>query len=354
MNRIKTIETRNALPYVSQFTITKIPTQKWVPTGRTDGQGNELYLSDYDRPGIVVEITTYMGSVKGPARPYVFPLKAFYEDIIADLQKDVTERDTLAALEQRTTEQNTRLQQLNQLITSQKVVEKIAEVQRLIDDTNTIWAENVLLAAGIPNFDDFWDNVVSDGLDLLPSWSEANNPSGGIPIYMKEMQIKATIPYEGNKIVNMKMGAFLDPEEVMNPVVYDLVFEDTASKNAREARLAEYIELRTQRQETLASTPEEETEQRKQLQTEIENYTRQIDELEALEIGLLSDLLATPAILESLPVFLMAMIGVLKAKYWPTLDMAEVQAKLQQNLQEMLTVLNVPSATTNSGSKSNS
>lgn len=354
MTRIKTLETYNALPYISAFTITKIPTQKWEPTGQVNQQGQELYRSNYDRPGIQVEITTYMGNIKGPSKPYEFPLRSFYEGIIAELQAVISARDTLTAKENRTVEENQQLAALNQQISSQKIVEKIAQVEAIVSDTSIIWAESVLLAAGIPNFDDFWDEVVSDGLDLFPSWEEANRPLTGIPVYLKEMQIKANIPYEGNKIVAVKMGSYLDPAEELTQTVHELVFEDTASRTQRENQLSQYQTALTSRQEQLESTPEEQTEQRQQIQADIDNITREIARLEALEIGLLSDLLATPAIQTTLPTFLLSVIGVLKAAHWPTLDMTEVQTRLQQNLLEMMTSLNVPSATSDSGSKPNS
>lgn len=164
-------EVRSTLPYISHLRVTKRPTQKWEPTGYQNQNGEDLYRQGVDLPGIECEVVRYMGTVKGPATQYRFPLKAFFEEALEQLQAvPVKNEQTTKAIE---------------------------NLQQTIANPNTIWAETVLLAGNLPELRDLWKNVYSDALDEFDKWREPQGQIGGIPVYVKEMQWDARIPFEG-------------------------------------------------------------------------------------------------------------------------------------------------------------
>jgi hypothetical protein len=58
---------------------------------------------------------------------------------------------------------------------------------------------------------------------------------------------------------------------------------------------------------------------------------------DAIENGLMTDLLANVSVQQSLPALLLSIIGTLKAQHWPDLDMKVVQERLLLSLADIAT-----------------
>lgn len=292
-------ETRSAIPYISHLRLTKRPTRRWQPTGYTNRDGQDLYQQVTDLPGIEVEITPYMGTVKGPAQQFRFPLKAFFEEAL----------EAHEAIENPSTEQL-------------KVIENL---QATIARTDVTWAESILLAGELPALAALWADVFSDALDEFPSWAESNS-GGGIPVELREMQWDARFPAEGAKSIDLNVGVFNGDAD---PTVYALSFEDAASRDQRlayDAQIAAEVDRLTAAVEAASGT--EKTELQQQLDARIAEQEQRAK----IERGLMSSLLAKPSVTASLPVLLMSIIGALKKTKWPSLDMGLVQQRMASAL----------------------
>ena len=302
-------EVRSALPYISHLRVTKRPTIKWEPTGYQTQNGEDLYRQGVDLPGIECEVTPYMGTVKGPAATYRFPLKAFFETALAKLQAlpTKTEQDNAA----------------------------IANLQATIANPETIWAESILLAGGLPTLTALWQDVFSDALDEFTEWSEPETSVGGIPLYVREMQWDARIPYESAKSITLKVGLFGDEQEEGAPALYTLSFEDAATRSQREAYNAQLVQRIAQLTAAIATLPEGPSPERTQKEQELAGYQSEKAQRDAVENGLMRDLLSNASVQQSLPTLLLAILGSLKAVYWPDLDMAMVQERLAETLGEL-------------------
>lgn len=303
------MEVRSALPYISHLRVTKRPTRKWEPTGYQNQNGEDLYRQGVDLPGIECEVTPYMGSVKGPATQYRFPLKAFFENALAELQ----------ALPQKNDQTNA----------------AIANLQATIANTETIWAESILLAGGLPTLSALWQDVFSDALDEFTEWSEPETASGGIPLYVREMQWEARIPYESAKSITLKVGLFNNDQDAGDPALYTLSFEDSATRTQRESYSMQLQQRIDQLTTEIAALPEGPGPTRTQKEQELAAYQSEKAQRDAVENGLMSDLLSNVSVQQSLPTLLVAIIGALKAVYWPDLDMTLVQTKLAETLGEL-------------------
>lgn len=303
------MEVRSALPYVSHLRVTKRPTRKWEPTGYQNQNGEDLYRQGVDLPGIECEVTPYMGSVKGPASTYRFPLKAFFETALAELQSLPQKNDQVNAA--------------------------IANLQATIANTDTIWAESILLAGGLPTLSALWQDVFSDALDEFTEWSEPETASGGIPLYVREMQWEARIPYESAKSITLKVGLFNNDQDSGDPALYTLSFEDASTRAQREKYSTQLQQRIDQLTAEIAALPAGPSESRTQKEQELSRYQSEKAQRDAVENGLMSDLLANASVQQSLPTLLLAILGSLRAVYWPDLDMATVQAKLAETLGEL-------------------
>ncbi|AMV31723.1 hypothetical protein VN12_06350 [Pirellula sp. SH-Sr6A] len=302
-------EVRSALPYISHLRVTKRPTIKWEPIGYDAQNGEDLYRQGVDLPGIECEVTPYMGSVKGPAATYRFPLKAFFEANLAKLQAKPQKNDQDNAA--------------------------IANLQATIANPETIWAESILLAGGLPTLTALWQDVFSDALDEFTEWSEPEVAAGGIPLYVREMQWDARIPYESAKSITLKVGLFDTEQEEGAPALYTLSFEDAATRAQREAYNAQLVQRITQLTAAIAGLPEGPSETRTQMEQELAGYQAEKAQRDAVENGLMSDLLSNASVQQSLPTLLVAILGALKAVYWPDLDMSLVQTRLAETLGEL-------------------
>ncbi len=305
-------ELRSSLPYVSHLRVTKRPTQNWVSSGYQNREGQDLYQQVMDLPGIECEITPYMGTVKGPATQFKFPSKAFFEAELAKLQAKPTK-----------TEQETAA---------------IANIQATIARTDVVWVETVLMAGGLPTLDALWATVFSDALDEFPTWREVEDAVGGIPIGIKEMQWDARIPYESAKAIQLKIGMYrmkrvgtqwVIDESVM-PVIHTLNFEDEQTKAQRLSynnQIQERVAQLTAQIAAMANGPA-----KVQAQAELDRFTQELAQRNAVEQGVLLDLVSNPSVQASLPALIMAIIGTLRTLHWPDLDMAVVQERLAENL----------------------
>lgn len=292
-------ETRSALPYVSHLRVTKRPTQEWRPNGYQNRERQDLYQQVTDLPGIECEITPYMGSVKGPAKQFRFPSKMFFETALAELQ----------ALPVKTEQENA----------------AITNLEATIARTDVIWVESVLMAAGLPTLEGLWADVYSDALDEFQTWKEPESSINGIPLFIKEMQWDAMIPYESAKSIRLKIGVFNNDEGLGVPMLHTLNFEDEQTKKQRLAynkQIEDRIAQLTTQLESLTGT------QKTQAEAEIERFTKELEQRKAVEQGVLLDLVSNPSVQASLPALLLALIG---AAY-PGIDMAEVQSQLASNL----------------------
>ncbi|XZE36538.1 hypothetical protein SH501x_002117 [Pirellulaceae bacterium SH501] len=303
------MEVRSALPYISHLRVTKRPTKKWEPTGYQNQNGEDLYRQGVDLPGIECEVTPYMGTVRGPATNYRFPLKAFFETALAELE----------SLPQK----------------SDQVNVAIANLQATIANPETIWAESILLAGELPTLTALWQDVFSDALDEFTEWSEPQESSGGIPLYVREMQWDARIPYESPKSISLKVGLFNNEQDQGDPALYTLNFEDAATRSQREAYNAQLVQRITQLTTEIAALPEGPSPTRTQKEQELANYQSEKAQSDAVENGLMSDLLSNVSVQQSLPTLLVAIIGALRTVYWPDLDMTLVQTKLAETLGEL-------------------
>lgn len=289
-------ETRSAIPYISHLRLTKRPTRRWQPTGYTNRDGQDLYQQVTDLPGIEVEITPYMGTVKGPAQQFRFPLKAFFEEALA----------VYLAIEKPTEEQL-------------KVIENL---QATIARTDVTWAESILLAGGLPTLLGLWEDVFSDALDEFPSWSESNS-AGGIPVELKEMQWNARLPADAPKSIDLSVGVFNG--ETIDPSIYSLSFEDVETRNQR---LAYDAQIEAAIDSLVAQVAAASGAEKTQLEQQLTARQNEQAQRAAIERGQMATLLSKASVQQSLPTLLMSILGVLKQTQWPDLDMALVQQRL--------------------------
>lgn len=296
-------ETRSAIPYISHLRLTKRPTRRWQPTGYTNRDGQDLYQQVTDLPGIEVEITPYMGTVKGPAQQFRFPLKAFFEEALQAHE----------AIENPSTEQL-------------KVIENL---QATIARADVTWAESILLAGELPTLAALWADVFSDALDEFPSWAESNS-AGGIPVELKEMQWDARFPAEGAKSIDLNVGVFNGDAD---PTVYSLSFEDSAS---REQRLAYDAQIEAEIDRLTAAVETANGTEKTELETQLTARENERDQRATIERGLMSDLLSKSSVQQSFPTLLVSILGALKQTKWPDLDMALVQQRLAAALGAMI------------------
>lgn len=294
-------ELRSAIPYFSHLKMTVIPTQKWVPTGLQNEQGQDLYKQGADLPGIEIEITPYMGEVKSKPVQFRFPSKVFLQNELVALQADPNQSANATAL------------------------------AAILASPDVMWIEDVLSAGGLPGLDTLWTDIFSDVLDMFGSFNESQNSGGGIPVALKIMQWDARFPAEGSKALTLKVGAFTQGVNI--PEVYTLQFEDSETKAARLARNTQLATAITNLTTQLATASDE---QKAQIQAQIDQYNREIAAQAAIERGLLTDVLTKPSVQSSLPTLLIAILAKLKANVWPDLDMPMVTAKLIDRLTALM------------------
>jgi hypothetical protein len=302
-------EVRSALPYISHIRVTKRPTRRWEPSGYQNRDGQDLYQQVTDLPGIECEITPYMGTVKGPASTYRFPSRQFFEDALAELEAKASKSDQDQAA--------------------------ITNILATLNRTDVIWTETILLAGNLPTLSSLWTEVFSDALDEFTLWKEANTAIDGIPLFVKEMQWDARIPYESSKSISLKVGLYNNDQATGTPELYTLNFEDAATKSQRESYSAQLQQRIEQLAAELDGLPSGTV--RTQKQQELERFQTEKSQRDAIENGLMTDLLANASVQQSLPTLLLSILGTLKSLYWPELDMQIVQDRLQLALTDLAT-----------------
>ena len=302
-------EIRQTLPYISRLNVTKRPTQKWVPSGYTNQEGQELSRQITELPGIECEITAYMGTVKGPAKPFRFPSKAFLELAVAEHQA---------------------------LPSSEETQRTIAELQSTLARTDITWAETVLASKGLPALEVLWENVFSDALDEFPAFAQPAQSINGVPVALKEMQWMADIPADGPKSIQLRTGIYLtklvDGVRVVDysvlPSVSTLLFEDSATRTQRLAYTSQIQDRITQLTTQLAGLPEGPSSMKTQIQAQLPQLIAEKAQRDAVTVGSLTELVANQSVQASLPLLLLAIIETA----CPGIDMAPIQTRMAANL----------------------
>ena len=211
---------------------------------------------------------------------------------------------------------------------SPDVTSAITMITNRIDDEK-LWLEDVLLAAGTPSLEGLWSDAFSDSLDTFPQWVESQNPIGGIPVYMRQLEWDARLDLDGNKSVTVTMGLYptaaCDSEM---PVRKELKFEDGVTRRAREAQIAQLETVIADRQvglttidaikvakalppgatrtAQLAAFSQQIVNQpdldayRAQVAQELAGYQSQLASLRAVTYGTIASLMASPSVAGSI------------------------------------------------------
>ncbi len=310
-------EVRYSLPYVSHLVITQRPTQSLKPAGLFNEQGQELARNVIEYPGIMMELTTYIitsqtvdgttttTSKKGPAISYDFKYKSFWQKAKQELE----------AIPTRNESEETALSKIN----------------ALLNNSNVLWVEDALSNANLGEFMTLWYDVFSDALDEFPSMNQDTNIQGGIPLYIKPMQWDIRVPYESNKVVTLKTGAYIKDNDVLTPEIIELRFEDDQTKQGRLNTLKQYDEVIARFASELAEL-EEGSEAYSNKERDLNNATVERDRMAAVEYRTISDLLEHQSVQTSLVQVLLSLIGAAAAKDFPTLNMEFVQSRLIETL----------------------
>ena len=281
----------------------KRPTNVWKPEGYNQ-QGQEVGRVNTELPGIEVEVTPYItgSDVKGPASQHRFPGKKFLQDGLAELK----------AIEN----------------PNAQVTQAISNLETTLSEPGVIWAEDVLSAAQLGSLENLWDDIFSDALDQFPTWKEPEALTPGSKLALKQMQWDARLPYESAKLLQLRVGMYRTKKvdgvlvEVGEPTVKGLDFEDAATKAQRigyNNQIQSRIDSLTAE---IAALPDGTTKTQKQ--AEKERFENELLQREAVEIGELGKLLVLPAVSNSLPKLLLAIIAAVD----PDVDMATVQQRL--------------------------
>ena len=240
--------------------------------------------------GVVTET-----SKKGPAQVFEFKYRKFLENIKAEIERQETKTD--------------------------QEVTNLANINTLLAKQDVLWVED---AIGNKDFDSLWYDVFSSALDEFPSMNEDANVLGGLPVKVEPMQWDIRVPYESNKVVTLRTGAYIGN---IGPEVIELQFEDEQSRKNRQTSVAQYNTV-IARLTTELDALEEGTDPHTNKQQELNAYTTERDRMLAVEYRTISDLLEHPSVQTSLVQVLMGLIGVIKVKQYPDLDLQMVQERL--------------------------
>lgn len=295
-------EIGSALPYISALRITKRPTRSWQPSGYQNQQGQDLYKQVNELPGIEVEITTYMGEIKGPAMQFKFPSKKFFEDALAELQ----------ALP----------------VKGQAEQDAIANIQATLARADVVWCETILLAGELPTLDALWEDAYSDALNEFEKWSDDNRGDGGIPLHLKEMQWNIRVPFESSKTVELAVGLFLNSTDKETDSIHRLLFEDSASSQQRTSYNNQVQQRVNEVSGQIATLPVGPSAERTQLEQQKAAYESELAQRVAVDVATIGALLENVSVQTSLPALILSIIGTLKSIHWPNLDMDLVQQRM--------------------------
>lgn len=327
-------ETRGSNPYISHLRITQRTTRFQVPTDFQDDKGNTWRrLDPVDvPPGIECEITPYVTeTIKAPASPHRFPLKAFYQEGVNQLE----------AKTNRTEQEQGGLDRLKALVAS----------------TDVIWAEDILAEAGVSeSLKEMWAESFSDVLDIFAEWKEGTEASvAGLPVKILPMDWECRVPFESNKSVNVNIGLYrtkkVDGQVVVDesvmPTQYVLSFEDNATKATREKREADLTTNIAELTGQIAGLVAEivalpdgtaktaKIAQKQSVEADMANKVRDLATSKAITKGLISQLIAQTSIQQSLPKLSLAILMKLSEKEGWELDKATTRAKLVETLTKL-------------------
>lgn len=322
-------EVRDGMPYVSRLKYTIRATGRLDPVRELE-DGRTMYQRAVDLPGLMITVTPYLpGGLQAKDSNYEFKSKAFWEAQLATLNA----KPELNA-------QDLRAVQL---------------VQNLLA-TNKLWFEDVLVASGLGDLEAMWAQAFSDSLDGFPTWKEPATRAGGLPIYIPQLQWDATIPWVGNRQVEVKMGLFRKADFSDEPVQTSLLFEDGASKRARQQQIDSLANAIVQRNLDITGvdriitllaatqTPEVAAELatfnpqlvnnpdlasvRKSMVSDRDNVVRSKTEMESKSFGSLIELLSHEAVMNSVQALIMGAFTVLKQQDpdWTDVDLQAVAA----------------------------
>lgn len=326
-------EIREGLPYIKKmkFTSRTLTTIE----RRQLANGQEVGVPNPEYPGLIVEVVHYLApDTPSPAEILRFPSKAFYEEQLAIMQ----------AIENKSPED----------------LGVIEQVQLILNNTSTVWLEEVVAAAGVASIEDAFAQAYSDSLDYFDSLKEPVAAIGGRKTYLGMIQWEASIPFEEGqkKSLSIRVGIYLDEAQKTTPVVKELFFEDGLTKRERELNIANLntgianfqaektalLRIKTLK-ETEPKTPEilAELEQANptflavqnidervtQLDNEIRFREIERDRLSALKLGDLATFIQKPSMQTSIPGIGLAVFGLMKVKNpdWADLNMALVQER---------------------------
>ena len=207
----------------------------------------------------------------------------------------------------------------------------LSKINALLNNSNVLWVEDALSNANLGEFMTLWYDVFSDALDEFPSMNQDTNIQGGIPLYIKPMQWDIRVPYESNKVVTLKTGAYVKDNDVLTPEIIELRFEDDQTKQGRLNTLKQYDEVIARFASELAEL-EEGSEAYSNKERDLNNATVERDRMAAVEYRTISDLLEHQSVQTSLVQVLLSLIGAAAAKDFPTLNMEFVQSRLIETL----------------------
>jgi len=189
------MEIRYATPYVSGLRWRLHEIAEGTPV--QDQSGNQAIRVDQKQPGLTIEITPYLGTVKGKTKPYEFG--------------DGTNG-----------------------------LPSMASVLKAAGDVATVWA-----------------GALNQMADLFPLLKEpaAGAKKHGPPLYLRLDSWQANLQWEGAKAVTAILGLYSDPQFKSVDAYVSLVFADGTTLRQRERQREEFRSQIAQADSILAEPP---------------------------------------------------------------------------------------------------
>jgi hypothetical protein len=298
-------EIGSTLPYFEHIRIIEQVSEDMVRTGQYTQEGELMARLDV-YPGIKISVATYMNDIKGPSYPFQFPSKKFFQDHLASMQ----------AIEPK----------------SEQITKEITATEAVLNRSDITWCETFLEAAGLPALGMLWADVYSDSLNLFPRWADANRGSGGIPVVIKPIEWDIRVPVTSAKAVTLKVGMYSDAEAMKASEVYELLFLDSASAEARTNNINAIQARISDLDAQIAALPEGPSSDRTRLTQDKTANQNQLAQLLNKDVSTIANLMNHPSVQEKLGVLLASLIQTLKAIKWPELDADLAISKLPENL----------------------
>lgn len=294
--------------------------------------GKLRYQEGIDYPGVVAEITPYVGELPMPTVVFEFRQKQFMQDWL----------DNLNALTSKTQEDE----------------RGITAIQEMLNKPNAVWLEDVLAVAEIEDLEATFEAAYDDALNEFPELAATEGTFSGIPYDLRPLQWDAKLPWNGEKAITLKSGFFESgSSDESRHVIIESKFEAGETKRTRLSNLASKALRIADEQKTLdglnrikqlkagPQTPEvleelagynPELVAKESLDDEINLQTQQIaslqrekSDLERVSYGTLADLLANASVADVVKKLSAGIFATLKQKVpaWANLDLAFVASK---------------------------